>query len=285
MKLLRSTLLLLLPALLSAFLPGPKARPTLFLIGDSTVKYGNLHAEGALWGWGSLLPAYFDTTRLAIQNYARGGTSSRTFRSLGYWAAVQPLLRPGDFVLLQFGHNDDSPLNDTTVARGTLKGNGEETQDIVNQLTGQPETVHSYGWYLRQFVAEARARGARVVICSLVPRNAWTSGKVNRNSPDYGRWAAAAAQQSGAAFIDLNRLVADHYDQTGEAAVGRTYFTPTDPIHTSEAGARLNAEAVASGIRDTKDLALRKYLRRKPGESGRRLDWLHLPMWWAGHAR
>ncbi len=239
----------------------PKTRPTLYLIGDSTVKNGQGRGDGGLWGWGNYLPAAFDTTRLRIENDARGGTSTRTFRSQGLWDKVKAKIRPGDYVMMQFGHNDSSPLTDSTRARGTIKSNSDESQEVFNYLTKQKEVVHSYGWYLRQFVAEAKAQGATVIICSPIPRDQWQAGKVKRNPTDYGQWAAEAARQSGATYIDLNQLIADRYDRAGEAAVHSTYFTTTDHTHTSEAGAKLNAEAVAEGVRRAKGLALRKYLR------------------------
>jgi rhamnogalacturonan acetylesterase len=241
----------------------PKPRPTLYLIGDSTVKNGQGRGDGGLWGWGNYLPLAFDTTRLRVENDARGGTSTRTFRSQGLWEKVRAKIRPGDYVLMQFGHNDSSPLTDSTRARGTIKSNGDDSQEVFNYLTKQKETVHSYGWYLRQFVAEAKAQGATVVICSPIPRNEWSGGKVKRNTADYGRWAAEAARQSGATFIDLNQLIADRYDRASEAVVKSTYFNATDHTHTIEAGAQLNAEAVADGIRAAKDLALKKYLLKK----------------------
>jgi len=79
----------------------PKPRPTLYLIGDSTVKNGQGRGDGGLWGWGNYLPAAFDTTRLRIENDARGGTSTRTFRSQGLWEKVRVKIRPGDFVMMQ----------------------------------------------------------------------------------------------------------------------------------------------------------------------------------------
>lgn len=239
----------------------PNARPTLYLIGDSTVKNGQGRGDGGLWGWGNYLPAAFDTTRLRVENDARGGTSTRTFRTMGLWDKVKAKIKPGDYVLMQFGHNDSSPLTDSTRARGTIRSNGDESQEVYNYLTKQKEVVHSYGWYLRQFVAEAKAQGATVVICSPIPRNEWSGGKVKRNTSDYGQWAAAAARQTGVAYIDLNQLIADRYDRAGEATVRATYFNTTDHTHTIEAGAKLNAEAVAEGIRQQKGLALRKYLK------------------------
>ena len=254
--------LLLAALLLAAFTSRPpKRKPTLYLIGDSTVKNGKGRGDGGLWGWGSYLPAHFDTTRLRIENAALGGTSSRTFQTKGLWEAVRTRLQPGDFVIMQFGHNDDGPLADTARARGTLKSNGDETQQIDNPLTRQPEIVHSYGWYLRQVITETKAKGATPVVCSLVPRNSWKAGKVNRATTTYTQWAAEAAKQGGAFFIDLNRLVADQYDREGEAKVGTVYFTPKDHTHTIEAGAQLNAATVAEGIRATRGLALRKFLK------------------------
>jgi hypothetical protein len=74
---------------------------------------------------------------------------------------------------MQFGHNDSSPVNDTLRARGTLKGIGEETEEIDNLITKQHETVHSYGWYLRKMVREAKAKGATPVIITPIPRKDW----------------------------------------------------------------------------------------------------------------
>jgi rhamnogalacturonan acetylesterase len=255
--------LLLLVGLFS-FASGPRAakKPTLFLIGDSTVKNGKGKGDGGLWGWGNFLPAYFDTTRISVVNNALGGTSSRTFRTNGLWEKVQANIKPGDFVIMQFGHNDNGPLADTARARGTIKSNGEESQEIYNPIKKQQEVVHSYGWYLRQFIAEAKAKGATVYVCSPIPRNTWTAGKVNRSAADYGLWASEAAKQGGAYFIDLNKLVADKYDREGEERVRSTYFNTKDHTHPIEAGAKLNAAAVAEGLKGIKKNPLAKYMMR-----------------------
>jgi lysophospholipase L1-like esterase len=257
---------LLLGLALSSFtlLPKPKPRPTLFLIGDSTVKNGKGRGDGGLWGWGNYLPAYFDTTRIRIENDALGGTSSRSFQTMGLWDKVQAKIQPGDYVIMQFGHNDSSPVNDTLRARGTIKGVGPEAQEIDNLLTKKHETVHTYGWYLRKFIADTKAKGATPIVCSPIPRNQWTNGKANRATDSYGGWAAEVAKTEGVAFIDLNQRVADKYDKAGEATVRSTYFNTTDHTHTIEAGAKLNAETVAEGIWDLKKLELRKYLQKKP---------------------
>ena len=248
----------------SSFLykPVKKAKPVLFIIGDSTVKANRGNGEGGLWGWGSFLPAFFDTTRIKVENHALWGTSSRTFRTQGHWAKVLSKIQPGDFVLMQFGHNDSSPVNDTLRARGTIKSNGEETEEIENLITKQHEVVHSYGWYIRQFVKDVKAKKGVPIVLSPIPRSSWQNGKVNRATEDYGKWAADAANQEQVTFINLNQLIADHYDAIGEAAVKSTYFNSTDHTHTIEAGARLNAKMVATGIKKAKDCSLRKYLSK-----------------------
>ncbi|WP_460920750.1 rhamnogalacturonan acetylesterase [Pontibacter brevis] len=242
-------------------------KPTLYLIGDSTVKNGKGKGDGGLWGWGDFLAASFDTSRIRVENHALGGTSSRTFRTQGHWNKVLPKIQAGDFVMMQFGHNDSSPVNDTLRARGTIKSNSDEIQEIDNLITKEHEVVHSYGWYLRQFIAEVKAKGATPIVLSPVPRNTWNNGKPNRNDQDYGKWAAEAAKQGDAVFIDLNKIIADRYEQEGEEKVRSTYFNTTDHTHTIEAGAIVNAASVVEGIRQNRKLELNKYLV-KPGETG-----------------
>jgi rhamnogalacturonan acetylesterase len=125
---------------------------------------------------------------------------------------------------------------------------------------GHPETVNTYGWYLRKFIREAKAKGATPVVCSMIPRNEWKDGKVIRANQDFGKWAAEVAQQEGVAFIDLNEITARKYDKLGPDEVKK--FFPGDHTHTNAAGAQLNAESVVDGIRATKKLALNKYLRQ-----------------------
>jgi lysophospholipase L1-like esterase len=103
------------------------AKPTLFLVGDSTVKVGTTGQVG----WGERIADYFDPARIAVVNDARGGRSSRTFLTEGLWDRVLTDVRQGDFVVMQFGHNDGSALFDTNPPRGSIKGTGEETRDGV----------------------------------------------------------------------------------------------------------------------------------------------------------
>jgi rhamnogalacturonan endolyase len=234
------------------------SRPTLHLIGDSTVRNGSGAGADALWGWGSLVAYHFDPERISIINRAIGGRSSRTFLTEGRWDEVMKEIQPGDFVMMQFGHNDGGSLTEDR-GRGSLRGNGAETQVITNKA-GVVETVHTYGWYLRQYIAGAKVKGATPIVVSPIPRNRWQAGKVVREANGYGGWAKQAAEQGGAAFLDLNELVAARYEQMGEATVREMFFRPDDHTHTTLAGAKLNATLVAEGIRGLSEVGLFKYL-------------------------
>ncbi|HWI57662.1 MAG TPA: rhamnogalacturonan acetylesterase [Bacillota bacterium] len=229
------------------------ARPTVFLIGDSTVRN---RTRGQL-GWGDPIADWFDPSRISVTNRALGGRSSRTFLTEGLWDKVLAELKPGDFVLMQFGHNDGGGLDDSK-ARASLKGGGDESRVVTNKVSGKVETVHTYGWYLRKYIADAKAKGATPIVLSLVPRKIWKDGKVARGSNDYAKWAADAAKAEGVAFVDLNDIVAGHYEQLGQEKVNALFAD--DHTHTSPEGAKLNAQCVVEGLRRLQDCALTKYL-------------------------
>ncbi len=236
-------------------------RPTLFCIGDSTVRTGRGDGGMGQWGWGAPIGELFDRSRINVENRAMGGTSSRTFQTLGLWDKVLERMKKGDYLILQFGHNDNSAVNDGQRARGTIKGNGEETQDVNNLLTGKPETVHTYGWYLRKYITDARAKGVTTIVCSPIPRNNWRDGKVARATEDYAKWASEAAAQEKAWFIDLNELIAQRYEEMGQTRVTALCFPPREGTHTGPVGAQINALCVVRGLKSLENCALVNYLK------------------------
>lgn len=230
--------------------------PALFLVGDSIVHTGTGDGSKGPWGWGAEIIPMFDPARIHVYNEALGGRSSRGYIQEGAWQKILNRLQPGDWVIIQFGHND-AANSQNYPDRTTLFGNGDDTQEIESPVTHQKEVIHSYGWYLRQDVADAKSRGANVIICSPPPRNLWLEGHVIRGLDGYASWAADAARMSGARFIDLNTITADKYDAMGQE-VTRPYFN--DFQHSRKAGAKLNAESVVTGLRGLKDCALAGYL-------------------------
>lgn len=237
--------------------------PTIFIIGDSTVKNGSGNGGGGLWGWGDFIAKYFDPAKIKIENRARGGRSSRTFITEGLWEQVLSEMKPGDFVLMQFGHNDGGAINDTSRARGSLKGVGEEIEEIDNLMTKKHEVVYTFGWYMRKYIADTKAKTAMPIVFSPIPRNIFKAGRVARAAHDYGKWAASAAQTEGAAFVDLNELIAQRYEAIGPEKVKAFYFLE-DHTHTTMTGAELNAATVIEGIKATKDCQLCRFLLPAP---------------------
>lgn len=235
-------LLVALAAGAASAAPAPPARPTLLLIGDSTV---HTPTSGQL-GWGTAVAHYFDASRIRVVNRARGGRSSRTFQTEGLWDEALREVTAGDHVLIQFGHNDVGSL-DTGRARGSLPGVGDETREITLAATGRRETVHTFGWYLRKYIADTREKGATPVLCTLVPRSIWKDGRIVR-SEDYAVWTRDVAAAAGVPVIDLNEVVAALYEKAGADRVAREYFY-ADHTHTSPAGAQLTALAVVEALR------------------------------------
>jgi rhamnogalacturonan acetylesterase len=241
--------------------PANPKLPTLFLVGDSTVRNG--HADGAngQWGWGEPLVDLFDTKKINVDNRAIGGRSSRSYIMENQWAETLSFVKPGDVILFQWGHNDDSPLDDPARARGTLHGIGEETKEVYNPILKIDETVHTNGWYLRKYVTDTKAKGAIPIICSPVPRKTWKDGKIVRNASNYGGWAKQVAEQEHVGFIDLNEIIARRYDVLGEAAVEPLFGDPH--THTNRAGAELNAECVVAGLKALPNDPVAKYFSAK----------------------
>ncbi len=235
--------------------PPPVQHPALFLVGDSTVRTGQGNGDVGQWGWGSEIGAFLDPAVIHLYNEARGGRSSRSFIAEGHWEKIRAQLQPGDFVIVQFGHNDNSNSANSP-DRATISGAGDET--LVVGIGPAQKTIRTYGAYLRQYIRDIQAAGATAIVCSPVPRNQWDHGKIRRGFDGYAAWAAATARADGALFLDLNTLAADRYDALGETSA-RTLFV--DHQHTNKAGARLHAACVAAGLAQLPGHPLAKALR------------------------
>lgn len=215
---------------------------TVWLIGDSTVHNGT---KGLL-GWGTPLAGMFDPKKVKVENRALPGRSSRSYLEEGNWAKVLKLAKSGDFVIMQFGHNDEGDA-ESGDSQPSLKGNGAQTRKSKLRDSAVTHEIHTYGWYLRNYIEAAKAAKLNTVVCSPVPRNVWKDGRVVRADGNFAKWAGDAAKEGGVWFVDLNRAIADHYDAMGQEKV-RAYF-PFDSTHTNPAGAKLNALCVIDGLK------------------------------------
>ena len=242
-----------------------KGKPVVFITGDSTVKNKDSDKDG-MWGWGSQAYTVFDQNKVTCVNVAKAGRSTRSYVREGRWEQVYNTLQPGDFVLLQFGHNDICPIADAK-ERGVIPGTADTCHVYKMEKDGRYEVVYSFGWYLRKMIDDCREKGATPILVSLTPRNEWPHGKVERRNDSYGKWYREVVEQTGVDFLDVHNISADFLDrkfaskseEKSKKAASR-YFN-NDHTHTSLAGARMNAQSVAKGLRDINS-PLAAYLKK-----------------------
>ena len=224
-----------------------KGKPVVFITGDSTVKNTDRDSTG-MWGWGSQAWRIFDENKITYINCAQAGRSCRTYIREGRWEKVYNDLQSGDFVLIQFGHNDIGELHKGK-HRGEIPGVADTScvSRVVLNDEAYNEVVYSFGWYLKKMIDDCREKGATPILVSLTPRNEWPDGKIERRNDSYGKWYRAVAEETGCEFVDLHNITADALDGIGREAAKEYYNN--DHTHTSLRGARLNAIGIAIGLR------------------------------------
>ncbi len=239
-------------ALMSRPAPGTTRKggnPVLFLVGNSTMRNGTLgNGNNGQWGWGFFAHNYFDENRISVENQALGGMSTRTFYTK-LWPSIREALKPGDWVILSIGHNDNGPF-DSGRARACMKGVGHDTLNVTIKETGVKETVYTYGGYMRKYISEIRAKGANPILMSLTPRNAYDDNDKIVRKP-HGEWLAQVAEEQGVPYIDLNEISGKKLDSYGKWKTN--YYFYKDKIHTSKFGAEMNARSAAEGIAASND--------------------------------
>ncbi len=244
-----------------------KGKPMVFLCGDSTGKNADKDPDG-MWGWGSQGYTVFDAKKCVFQNQAKAGRSTRTYLDEERWEEVYNSLEPGDFVLIQFGHNDIGGI-DKQKERGVI-ATAEDTCHVYHmESNGKYKVIYSFGWYIRKMVRDAQEKGATPIIMSFTPRNEWHQGKgevrgtfypvdekankqyIERRNDNYiPAWDKQIAEECGVAFVDVHNITADALDKLGKEKAA-AYFNH-DHTHTSLKGAQLNAQSVAKGLKAIK---------------------------------
>lgn len=236
--------------------------PTIFVAGDSTAARG---AGEAQQSWAVPFADYLDPAKINLVNRARGGRSSRTFITEGLWTQLLAEVKTGDIVLLQFGHNDGGALNDEPPpplrARDSIPGLGEETRELDNVITKKHEVVHSFGWSMRNMIADTKVKGGTPVVLSLTVRNEWPGNRVERGFGPYSPWSYDIAKAANVAFIDVTNLVADQYEKMGPAQAKA--LSRRDSTHFDAVGADLHALVVVSGLKGLRPSPVANFLSAK----------------------
>lgn len=192
----------LMAVAVSAATGAPAERPVLYLVGDSTMANKPVIPPNAERGWGQMLPAFFQDT-IRIENHAVNGRSSKSFLDEQRWAAITNQLRPGDWVLIQFGHND-------------------EKREDPKRFT---EPFGGFKTNLARYVAEARALGGRPMLATPVVRRAFDTGARLRDTHgDYVAAVREVAREQKVPLLDLNARSAELVQALGPERSKRLFL-------------------------------------------------------------
>ena len=236
--------------ILLSFVPARQVKLRLFLAGDSTM---SIKAPWAFpeTGWGMPFTSFWNE-HLQIMNLAKNGRSTKTFRSEGLWQSILSAIQPGDFVFIQFGHNDE-----------------------VKEKVGSYTTPEEFTSNLKQYIAETRQKNAKPVLLTPVARRKFdAAGKPVETHEAYSELVRQVAATEKVTLIDHDRLSMAVYGKMGEET-SRLLFLQLksdehpnypagkeDNTHFNELGARLMAQLVLQEIK-LKIPELMQYVVRK----------------------
>jgi len=236
-KIITGSFLVAISAILVTMAFTPKQTPTIYLVGDSTMSDKRISSYPET-GWGMPFQYYF-TDEVEVENHARNGRSTRTFIEEGRWETIKETLNPGDFVMIQFGHNDEVP----TKTRYT-----------------PPEQFQQF---LRQYISESRAVDAHPILLTPITRCQFDeNGQVKETHEQYSELMREVAESEGVPLIDMDRKSQAMLTEIGEEKSkllflqlepGQNPNYPdgvTDNTHFSETGARMMAELVLNGLEE-----------------------------------
>jgi len=224
----------------------PREKITLHLIGDSTCAHKE-ESRRPETGWGEKFEQFFNEN-IEVRNYARNGRSTRTFIEEHRWDSVTAALQSGDYVFIQFGHNDEVPTKKSYTTPEDFKAN------------------------LKRFIEDTRARDATPVLLTPVCRRRFDDeGNFFDTHGQYASLVRQVAKETGVAFIDMHTISMAILVQYGKeesnklflhCAIGECPNYPEgiiDDTHFNDFGATMMAEALAKAVRDTQ-LPLRQFI-------------------------
>ncbi|KAI8815120.1 SGNH hydrolase-type esterase domain-containing protein [Cladochytrium replicatum] len=218
----------------------PSNAVTVYIAGDSTAAPNGLGA--GTQGWGEFLKF---SLNVPVVNMAVAGRSARSYTREGRFASLAKLVKPGDIVVIEFGHNDVGSLRSTDNGRTPCAGQGTET--FIDLLySSVPETVLTFPAYLQNAAKLFTAKKTSVIMSSTTPNNPVESGKFAYAPNRFTGFASLAASRTGSSFVDHGQYTANFFQARSISTVNK--FFPRDHTHTSAAGANVVAAAFVRGI-------------------------------------
>lgn len=210
---------------------------TVYMAGDSTMAIKEVK-DYPETGWGVPFSVFFDDT-IRVENRAKNGRSTRTFIEEGSWSRIETALKPGDFVIIQFGHNDENP-------------------NKKDRYT----TPEDYKANLTRFIRETRAKGAYPLLMTPVTRRYFNeSGQIDPTHP-YALLARDVAAAEAVDFIDMEAISRKYFQGLGnEASTLRFMHIPPDTHPNYPHGVRDDTHFNRLGAREVAQLVLKELKR------------------------
>ena len=241
---------------------GAKKPVILYMAGDSTMTVnpltkpvtdsitGKVTSEPFPYrGWGQMLPAFFNSN-VIIKNYAQSGRSSKTFLTQGWWKKIMDSVQADHFVVIGFGHNDES------------------------YKTDRKTTPEEFELNMRKYVKDVRGKNAVPILCTPVVRRKFKDGKLEDTHGVYADIVRKIASDEKVLLIDMQRKSAEVLLQYGESESKKlfVYLSPNenrnypkgveDDTHFNELGANTMAGLFIDGIQELKVKPLTKHLNK-----------------------
>lgn len=204
------------------------ATTTIYMVGDSTMANKSNPDQNPEHGWGQVLDEYL-LDEVIVSNHAAGGRSTRSFIAEGRWERVIEAVQPGDWVVIQFGHNDQKKKKP--------------------ELYTDPET--DYRDFLIKFVIETREKGAQPILATSIYRRYFKDGKARNSVGQYPQATREVADSLGVPMVDLNLLterLLNEYGEEGSKALF-LHFEPGENEYFPD-GRRDNSHLSAEGARE-----------------------------------
>ncbi len=221
-----------------AFLIPTKNKITIWMCGDSTMSIKETKAYPET-GWGMPFSYFWDTTSVSIVNKAKNGRSTKTFISEGLWQSVIDNVKEGDYVFIEFGHNDES----------------KEKKDRYT-------TIEEYKNNLRKFISESQNKKATPILFTPVSRRKFdSSGVAIETHKEYSAASREVALEQNITLIDLDQKTIELYSKFGKEQSKLLFLQlkagehpnypdgKEDNTHYSEMGARLVAQIVLAELK------------------------------------
>jgi lysophospholipase L1-like esterase len=211
--------------------------PAIYVIGDSTasVYTSDLYPR---MGWAQPLQEFFAAACATVHDEALSGRSSKSFYDEGAWTPVKNALRAGDFVLIQFGHND------------------EKADDSARYT--DPKTT--YPMYLSKYIDDTLAAGATPILLTSIERNSWSGGQLKATHGAYPQAVRELAAQRTLTLVDMTKLTHDYFEKLGQAATTKLFLNlapgespnypngNSDDTHLQDKGAHVVAEIALADV-------------------------------------